>query len=93
MHIFLILIVLGAFIGYFLRRKKFIGKVANIVQIIVCVLLFLLGITVGSNKLILDNLSYYCGQATIISVLSILGSAIASLILFHFCFKGKDNEK
>lgn len=40
-------------------------------------------------RLIIDNLGYFCGQAAVISSLSILGSMMASLAVYHIFFKGK----
>ena len=81
----------GAIIGYTLRHKDHTKKIPYLIQVIVCLLLFLLGISVGDNKQIVSNLSYYCEQAAVISFLSILGSAIAAFILYHVCFKEKES--
>ena len=89
MFTFVFIMTAGGIIGYALRQKKFTEKIPFLIQIIVCILLFLLGISVGDNKLIIDNLSYYCEQAAVISFLSILGSAIAAFILYQICFKEK----
>ena len=93
MFTFVFIMTIGAIIGYTLRHKNSTEKIPFLIQIVVCTLLFLLGISVGDNKLIIDNLSYYCEQAAVISFLSILGSAIAAFILYHFCFKEKNNER
>lgn len=77
----------GAFMGYLLRNKNQIHKIPYLIQIVVCTLLFLLGLSVGENKLIVENFSYYCGQAALISFLSIMGSLVAALILYNCCFK------
>ena len=43
----------------------------------------------GLNSLLIDTLGYFCGQAAVISSLSILGSMMAALAVYHIFFKGK----
>lgn len=84
----------GAIIGYFLRNQEPIRKVPGVIHLIICLLLFLLGVSVGLNKMIIHNISHFCGQAALISSFSILGSMLVSMLLYHFCFKNKEqNEK
>jgi len=78
---------IGAIIGYSLRSKKDLSKVSTLIQIVVCLLLFILGLSVGGNKLIISNLTYYCEQAAIISVLSLVGSSVAAMLVFNLFFK------
>lgn len=96
MFIFIAIMAVGAFVGFFVRRYNLfsVHKIPSLIHITVCLLLFLLGISVGLNKMIVDNMSYFCGQAAVISSLSILGSMLASMALYYFCFrKKKKNEK
>lgn len=87
MFIFILIMVLGAFIGYMLRQFPEVRKVHSLIHVVVCVLLFLLGLSIGLNKLIINNLSYFCGQAAVISSLSILGSLLASCMVYNMFFK------
>ena len=84
---------LGGVIGYFLRQKNFIKFVPSVLHLIVFTLLFLLGITVGSNQLIMENLFSYCGQAAVISLLGVTGSIAASMIIYRFFFKTKRHHE
>ena len=96
MFTFISIMAVGAFVGFFVRRfdSLSIHKIPTLIHIVVCLLLFLLGISVGLNKMIIENMSYFCGQAAVISSLSILGSMLASMALYYFCFrKRKNNEK
>lgn len=79
----------GVLIGYSLRRQSKIKKVQSLIHATVCLLLFLLGVSIGLNQLIIGNLSYFCGQAAVISSLSILGSLFASFLVYQFFFKNK----
>ncbi|WP_294457616.1 LysO family transporter [uncultured Bacteroides sp.] len=87
MFIFISIMAIGAIIGYSLRSKKDLSKVSTLIQIVVCLLLFILGLSVGGNKLIISNLTYYCEQAAIISVLSLVGSSVAAMLVFNLFFK------
>ena len=93
MFTFLSIMASGAFIGYLLRNKNNFQKLPNLIHIVVCALLFLLGLSVGVNQLIVSNLTYFCEQAAIISVLSMTGSLIAALALYHFCFKKEEENE
>ena len=84
MFTFISIMAVGVLIGYPLRHKSQVRKITPLIHIVVCLLLFLLGLSIGLNRLIIDNLGYFCGQA-----LSILGSMMASLAVYHIFFKGK----
>lgn len=79
MFTFISIMAVGVLIGYPLRHKSQVRKITPLIHIVVCLLLFLLGLSIGLNRLIIDNLGYFCGQAAVISSLSILGSMMASL--------------
>ena len=89
MFTFISIMAVGVLIGYPLRHKSQVRKITPLIHIVVCLLLFLLGLSIGLNRLIIDNLGYFCGQAAVISSLSILGSMMASLAVYHIFFKGK----
>ena len=94
MFTFISLMAVGAIIGYPLRNNSAIHKIPSLIHVVVCALLFLLGFSIGLNKLIVNNLTYFCEQAAVIASLSILGSVLASLLVYHFYFKkGAEHEK
>ncbi len=94
MFTFITIMAFGVIIGYRLRHTHKIHKVTSLIQVVVCLLLFILGLSIGTNKLIVGNLSYFCRQAAVISALSLLGSSIAALLVSHLFFKkGVGNEK
>lgn len=93
MFIFLFLMAAGAVVGYRLRCVSKIHKVTLLIQVVICFLLFILGFSVGANKLIMENLKYFCEQAALIAGLSILGSSVAALLVYQLFFKkGGDYE-
>ena len=73
MFTFISIMAVGVLIGYPLRHKSQVRKITPLIHIVVCLLLFLLGLSIGLNRLIIDNLGYFCGQAAVISSLSIFG--------------------
>lgn len=57
-------------------------------------LLFVLGLSIGSNPLIVENLWSFGWQAIVFALLTITGSLLASLMVFRLFFKkGGSDEK
>ncbi len=82
----------GVFIGHFLRNGKRVEKIEKSTSITIFVLLFVLGLSVGSNNVIIDNLGRFGWQAAVIAILGMGGSIIAARIVFQLFFK-KGEEK
>ena len=76
----------GIGIGYVLRNLQFLQKIEKSTSLTI-LLLFVLGISIGSNSLIINNLGRFGWQAAILATLSILGSMLASFLVFHLFFK------
>ena len=76
----------GIGIGYVLRNLQFLQKIEKSTSLTIF-LLFVLGISIGSNSLIINNLGRFGWQAAILATLSILGSMLASFLVFHLFFK------
>lgn len=73
----------GIGIGYVLRNLQFLQKIEKSTSLTIFLLLFVLGISIGSNSLIINNL----GRFGLLATLSILGSMLASFLVFHLFFK------
>ena len=71
----------GIAVGYLLRRVELLQKIGKLISYTIFLLLFLLGITVGSNREIINNLSSLGGQALAISASATLGA------VYHLFFK------
>ena len=56
-------------------------------------MLFMLGMSIGSNKMIIENFGNFCGQAVFISAMSIIGSLLASWAVMNVVFKKKGEKK
>ena len=82
----------GVLIGHFLRNGKRVEKIEKSTSITIFVLLFVLGLSVGSNNVIIDNLGRFGWQAAGIAMHGMGGSIIAARIVFQLFFK-KGEEK
>ena len=57
----------GIIVGYLFRNIAFLQKTEKTISITIFLLLFLLGISVGSNELIINNLAAFGWQAAILA--------------------------
>ena len=84
----------GIGIGYVLRNLKFLQKVEKTTSVTIFLLLFVLGVSIGSNSLIINNLGKFGSQAIVLASLSIFGSMFASLVEFRlFLKKGGESQE
>lgn len=83
----------GVVAGFGLRRWKGLQHVNSTITITICFMLFVLGLSVGENRLIVSNLWSYGSQALLISLASILGSAISGWALYKYVLKSKQEER
>lgn len=79
--------------GYLLRHVEILQKVSKPISWTIFLLLFLLGVSVGSNEEVLSNLASLGGTAALISIAGTLGSLIMASLVWHFFFKGKDKRE
>lgn len=82
----------GIGIGRFLHDGKFLKNIEKSTSLTIAALLFVLGLSIGSNRLIVENLGRVGWQAAILAVLSLAGSIVAARIVFQLFFE-KGEEK
>lgn len=75
-----------------MRDLRFLQKVEKSISLTIFLLLFVLGLSIGSNSLIINNIGKFGWQAIVLATLSILGSLLASFLVFHLFFKKGGNE-
>ena len=80
----LILLVLGVGVGYMLRGRSFVGVTKWSIQI---VLLFVFGVSIGSDRNLVDNFYNFGWQAAVIACLGVLGSIVAARVAQRLFFK------
>lgn len=78
---------LGIIAGYLLRNQKQLRYTGRFISYTIFLLLFLLGISVGNNEEIVNNLPGIGGKAFLIATISTLGSMIAAWIVYRYFFK------
>ena len=82
----------GIAMGYLLRKIELLQKIGKPISYTIFLLLFLLGISVGTNKDIVDNLATLGGQAFLLAVASTGGSVLAGLGVYHLFFKERSRR-
>ena len=85
-------ILSGIAVGYFIRNKIYSRHVGSIINIIIIVLLFFLGIAVGANKQIIENFANIGFDAFAIALASTIGSVLCAWFIFNRFFKNKQNK-
>lgn len=80
---------IGIGIGYLFRNIKLIQNSSKLISFVIFSLLFLLGIAVGANDTIVNNLSKLGGEAILIALLGTLGSVLGAWLISQFILKQK----
>lgn len=76
----------GVAIGLLLRNKN-LKALPKLINIVIYLLLFSLGIIVGTNEMIIKNLHTIGLQALIITLGGIIGSITFSWLVYRYFFK------
>ncbi len=80
----IIVIVAGVAIGYVFRRCNWLRRIDKTISGTVYVMLFVLGITVGANEVLLKHWASIGGQALLLSVAGVAGTLTAVCLLRRF---------
>lgn len=88
----IIIMAAGMSAGYFLRNQKKIIRLTDpIITIAIYMLLFFLGISIGTNKTILENIGTIGLQSLFLSIGAVGGSVAFSYLTYIVYFR--NNEK
>ncbi|MDD4513986.1 LysO family transporter [Massilibacteroides sp.] len=82
----------GIGIGYLFRKIAFLQKLNASISYTIYLLLFLLGISVGTNETIMNNLGTLGLEAFLIALAGTLGSVVAAWVVYRFFFKRKESN-
>lgn len=82
----------GIAVGYLLRKFALLQKMGKPISYTILLLLFLLGISVGANEAIIDNLATLGGQALLIAVAGTAGSVLAAWGVYTLFFKERSRR-
>ena len=84
----IIIMIIGMCVGYLLRERQKITKhIDTIVTWAIYLLLFLLGVSVGTNKTILNTIDSILLTVIILTVGAVLGSVIIAYFTYKLFFK------
>ena len=89
MFIFIGIMFVGVGLGYLLRKVNVFQSLNSLILLTVCVLLFVMGLGVGANELIVNSLLTLGTQALLLAFGATLGSVLAAWAVYHFFFKQK----
>lgn len=81
----------GICAGFIWRRIKAFSHVVKAVSLTVFVMLFFLGVEIGSDEHVLANLSTLGLRAFVLAVAGVAGSVILSMLLYKALFR-KETE-
>ena len=85
------LMLCGILVGY-LARKRELSGIGRLITSLIWILLFLLGVEVGSNQQIIESLGTLGLEAMAITFAAILGSCLAAWGLWYFLYKRKEKQ-
>lgn len=91
MFIVIAMMFSGIAFGYLMRRFRF-THIGKIIIFFIWVLLFVLGVEVGGNSNVINSLPTLGVEALFIASLSILGSAIAAMLLWKNVKKDEERR-
>jgi len=91
MWLIILFLVVGTVAGFFLRKLRNFSKAADkLTTYIIYLLLFIMGLRVGSDKEIMDHIDTIGFQSLMIALFAMAGSVVLSKITYHYFFR---NEK
>lgn len=94
MHTVLIIMTLGMGLGYLLRSKPNVLKMNGKATLwVIFLLLFFMGIGVGSNPKIMENLDTIGLRGLQLALVAVFGSVILSWLVYKLFFKNAEHER
>ena len=81
------IMLFGVLLGYLLRNKEFTQKTEKTISVTIFAMLFILGLSVGSNERIVSNLYEYGSQAFVLALFGLGGSIIFSGLVYRIFFR------
>lgn len=85
------LMLTGMLLGFLLRKRN-LKKIHQIITVLIWLLLFILGVEVGSNEQIVNGLHTIGFEAVVLTLGGTLGSVTAAWALWKILYKRKGGE-
>ena len=82
------LMLSGILVGYLMRTKE-LKSIGKVITLLIWILLFLLGVEVGSNRQIIEGLGTLGLEAILITLAALLGSCVCAWGLWKVLYKRK----
>lgn len=93
MFTIILLMAVGALTGHLLRHIRLLRQVEKSASLTVFALLFVLGLSIGSNQLIIENLDRFGWQAAVLATAGTAGSILAAALVVQLFFNKKKEKK
>ena len=84
---FICIMGVGVVIGYGLGGKERIDKIGVVIEMVVCVLVFILGVCMGRKKVMIGKVSYLWEEGGMMWMVSVLGRCVGGVVVCEFLFK------
>lgn len=89
----IILFVLGFGVGFLIKKRiKSVKPIEKLTTAAIWILLFVLGVGVGANSLVMENIQKLGWWAFVVAFGAVAGSIAAMAIVQHFFFKKEDGQ-
>ena len=85
-------ILTGVFVGYVTRKSTHIKYVSSVISVIIVLLLFFLGVSVGANKEIVNSFANIGVDAFAIATACTIGSLLCAWFVYNRFFKNKNTN-
>ena len=87
MLIIVLILLSGIGVGYLLRRFRWLQRVDVTILLTIFLLLFILGWSVGGNSYLLERLPSCGGEALLLAMSAMVGSAVMMVLVYYFFFR------
>ena len=91
MLIIVAIILSGILVGVFMRKRN-IKWIQSLITLLIWCLLFLLGIEVGQNRNIIENIGHLGLSALVLSVFGVVGSVIMAWLVWLYTRRQKGDR-
>lgn len=89
----LILLSAGILLGYLMRNAGFLKHIEKSVSVTVLIMLFVFGVTIGSDTQLVANIGRFGAQAVVLALAGVTGSLVMSYMVYWFMFRKKKGGK
>ena len=80
-------ILVGVLFGYAFRGRSFMKRIGTLLSVVIGLLLFSLGLNVGSNEQVVNNFAIIGFDALLLTIGGVLGSLICAKWVYTRFFK------